>query len=510
MTSIFIGTDTDGTRQELLLNRANRHGLIAGATGTGKTVTLQILSEGFSNAGVPVFCVDVKGDLSGISQSGSKTHKLHEKLISRAEKIGLEDYDYKAFPTIFWDLYGEGGHPVRTTITEMGPTLLSRLMDLSNVQEGVMAIAFDVAEDNNWPLLDLKDLKAALTFVSENRKDLIYEYGGISAQSVGAIIRNLLVLERDGADEFFGEPALKLSDIMRSDMNGNGIISVLAADQLINHPRLYSTFLLWLLSELFEELPEIGDPDKPILAFFFDETHLLFTDAPKALVEKIEQVARLIRSKGVSIFFVTQNPTDIPDSVLGQVGNRIQHALRAYTPKEQKAVKSSARGFRPNPSFKTEDVITGLGVGEALVSMLDAKGRPGIVGQTLIRPPSSRLGPATNTERKTVISRSPVGSQYDETIDRKSAYEVLTAKRKKIAEAKAEEEEKLAKQKAAKARAQAKAKTRSKTKTRTSTKRRGRKRQSAWETGTKQVARTIGTQLGRQIVRGILGGLKRW
>jgi len=510
MTSIFIGTDTDGTRQELLLNRANRHGLIAGATGTGKTVTLQILSEGFSNAGVPVFCVDVKGDLSGISQSGSKTHKLHKKLISRAAKIGLEDYDYKAFPAIFWDLYGEGGHPVRTTITEMGPTLLSRLMDLSNVQEGVMAIAFDVAEDNNWPLLDLKDLKAALTFVSENRKDLIYEYGGISAQSVGAIIRNLLVLERDGADDFFGEPALKLSDIMRSDMSGNGIISVLAADQLINHPRLYSTFLLWLLSELFEELPEIGDPDKPILAFFFDEAHLLFTDAPRALVEKIEQVARLIRSKGVSIFFVTQNPTDIPDSVLGQVGNRIQHALRAYTPKEQKAVKSSARGFRPNPSFKTEDVITDLGVGEALVSMLDAKGRPGIVGQTLIRPPSSRLGPATDTERKTVISRSPVGSQYDETIDRKSAYEVLTAKRKKIAEAKAEEEEKLAKQKAAKARAQAKAKTRSKTKTKTRAKRRGRKRQSAWETGTKQAARTIGTQLGRQIVRGILGGLKRW
>lgn len=508
MSSIFIGTDTDGTRQELLLNRANRHGLIAGATGTGKTVTLQILSEGFSNAGVPVFCVDVKGDLSGISQSGSKTHKLHEKLISRAAKIGLEDYDYKAFPTIFWDLYGEGGHPVRTTITEMGPTLLSRLMDLSNVQEGVMAIAFDVAEDNNWPLLDLKDLKAALTFVSENRKDLIYEYGGISAQSVGAIIRNLLVLERDGADDFFGEPALKLSDIMRTDMSGNGIISVLAADQLINHPRLYSTFLLWLLSELFEELPEIGDPDKPILAFFFDEAHLLFTDAPKALVEKIEQVARLIRSKGVSIFFVTQNPTDIPDSVLGQVGNRIQHALRAYTPKEQKAVKSSARGFRPNPSFKTEDVITDLGVGEALVSMLDAKGRPGIVGQTLIRPPSSRLGPATDTERKTVISRSPVGSQYDETIDRKSAYEVLTAKRKKIAAAKAEEEEKLAKQKAAKARA--KAKTRSKAKTRTPAKRRGRKRQSAWEAGTKQAARTIGAQLGRQIVRGILGGLKRW
>ena len=306
---------------------------------------------------MPVFCVDVKGDLSGISQSGSKAHKLHEKLISRAEKIGLDDYSYKAFPTIFWDLYGESGHPVRTTITEMGPTLLSRLMGLTDVQEGVMAIAFDVAEDNDWLLLDMKDLKSALTFVAENRKDLVYEYGNISSQSVGAIIRNLLVLERDGADEFFGEPALKLSDIMRTDMSGNGIVSVLAADQLINHPRLYSTFLLWLLSELFEELQEIGDPDKPILAFFFDEAHLLFSDAPKALVKKIEQVARLIRSKGVGIYFVTQNPSDIPDSVLSQVGNRIQHALRAYTPKEQKAIKSSAQAFRRNPSFKTEDVI---------------------------------------------------------------------------------------------------------------------------------------------------------
>ncbi|MCF6221883.1 MAG: DUF853 domain-containing protein [Robiginitomaculum sp.] len=501
MTSIFIGTDTDGKRQELLLHRANRHGLIAGATGTGKTVTLQILSEGFSKAGVPVFAVDVKGDLSGISQSGSKDHKLHEKLISRAEKIGLADYTYRAFPTMFWDLYGKNGHRVRTTITEMGPTLLSRLMDLTDVQEGVMAIAFDVAEDNDWPLLDLKDLKATLTFVSENRKDLIYEYGNISSQSVGAIIRNLLVLERDGADMFFGEPALKLSDLMRTDMSGNGIISVLDAQELINNPRLYSTFLLWLLSELFEELPEIGDPDKPIIAFFFDEAHLLFEDAPKALVQKIEQVARLIRSKGVGIYFVTQNPTDIPDSVLSQVGNRIQHALRAYTPKEQKAIKSSAQAFRRNPAFKTEDVISDLGVGEALVSMLDAKGRPQIVGQTLIRPPSSRLGPATKPERKTVMSRSPVGSLYDAPIDRKSAYEVLTEKRKKIAEAIAAEEVKAAKEKAAKAKAKKKPAKRSSG--------RGRKRQSAWETGTKQIARTIGSQIGRQIVRGILGGLMR-
>jgi hypothetical protein len=347
--------------------------LVAGATGTGKTVTLQILAEGFSKAGVPVFAADVKGDLSGISQSGSKSHKLHDKLISRANKIGLDDYEYSDFPTIFWDLYGEQGHPIRTTITEMGPTLLARLMDLSEAQEGVLAIAFDVAEDNDWPLLNLKDLKATLTFVAEQRKDLILEYGNITSQSVGAIVRNLLVLERDGADMFFGEPALKLSDIMRTDENGKGYISILAADQLINSPRLYSTFLLWLMSELFEEMPEVGNPDKPKLAFFFDEAHLLFNDAPKALVEKIEQVARLIRSKGVGIYFVTQNPGDIPDSVLSQVGNRIQHALRAYTPKEMKAIKSSAQAFRANPSFKTEDVISDLGVGEALVSVLDEK-----------------------------------------------------------------------------------------------------------------------------------------
>ena len=508
MTTIFIGTDTDGKRQELLLHRANRHGLVAGATGTGKTVTLQILSEGFSNAGVPVFAVDVKGDLSGISQSGSEAHKLHDKLISRAEKIGLEDYNYTAFPTMFWDLYGKNGHRVRTTISEMGPTLLSRLMGLTNVQEGVMAIAFDVAEDNDWPLLDLKDLKSTLTFIAESRKDLMFEYGNISSQSVGAIMRNLLVLERDGADEFFGEPALKLSDIMRTDMDGKGIVSVLDAQQLINNPRLYSTFLLWLLSELFEELPEIGDPDKPVIAFFFDEAHLLFTDAPKALVRKIEQVARLIRSKGVGIYFVTQKPTDIPDSILGQIGNRIQHALRAYTPNDQKAIRASANAFRPNPAFKTEGVISDLGVGEALVSLLDAKGRPGIVGQTLIRPPSSRLGPATDTERKTVMSRSPIGTQYDETIDRKSAYEMLGEKRKRNAEIKAAEDARIAKEKA-----RAKPKPRPKRRART----RGRNRQTALEAGTKAAVRSIGVEIGRKIggrtgaaiMRGILGSMMR-
>ena len=484
--SIFIGKDTDGVDQQLLLHRANRHGLIAGATGTGKTVTLQILAEGFSRAGVPVFAQDVKGDLSGISQTGSKSHKLHDKLISRAEKIGLEDYSYQACPTIFWDLYGKKGHPIRTTIDEMGPTILARLMDLTEAQEGILNITFEVAEDNDWALLDLKDLRAALTFISEQRKELAMEYGNITSQSVAAVIRELLVLERDGAEQFFGEPALKLSDLMRKDKDGHGYVNILAADELINHPRLYSTFLLWLLSELFEELPEVGDPDKPVMVFFFDEAHLLFDDAPKALTQKIEQVARLIRSKGVGVYFVTQNPMDIPDSVLGQIGNRIQHALRAYTPKEQKAVRASAEAFRPNPKFDTEKVITDLGVGEALVSTLDSKGRPQIVGQTLVRPPASRIGPATERERKAVINKSPIGDEYDKIIDRKSAYEKLAEKRKKMAKQRQKQQDKKPK-----------------------TKRRGRRRQSVWETGAKQIARTIGSQIGRSIVRGILGGIMR-
>ena len=496
MNSIFIGKDTDGRAQELLLARANRHGLIAGATGTGKTVTMQILAEGFSNAGVPVFLADVKGDVSGVAVAGSKDHKLHDKLMSRAEKIGLADYSYKAFPTIFWDLYAKKGHAVRTTISEMGPTILTRLMDLTSAQEGILNIAFEVAEDNDWPLLDLKDLKSTLSFVAEQRKELSLEYGNITSQSVSAVIRNLLVLEREGADDFFGEPALKLSDLMRTDMSGKGIISILAADKLINHPRLYSTFLLWLLSELFEELPEVGDPDKPSVVFFFDEAHLLFEDAPKALVKKIEQVARLIRSKGVGLYFVTQNPTDIPSSVLSQIGNRIQHALRAYTPNEIKAIKSSAQSFRANPNFKTIDVISELGVGEALVSVMDIKGRPQVVGQTLIRPPSSRLGPASGVERKTVMGRSPVAGIYDEAVDRKSAYEFLAAKRKHMAEEKAKADKTAAKKKPA---------------------RRGRKRQSALEAGTKAAVRSIGTQIGRQlggrtgaaIVRGILGSMMR-
>lgn len=501
MSSIFIGKDTDGVSQALLLNRANRHGVVAGATGTGKTVTLQILSEGFAKAGVPVFAADVKGDLSGISQTGSKDHKLHEKLVSRAEKIGLEDYNYDAMPTIFWDLFGKQGHPVRTTIAEMGPMLLSRLMGLTDVQEGVMNIAFDIADDNDWPLVDLKDLKSALTFVAEERKNLVLEYGNISSQSVGAIVRNLLVLEREGADKFFGEPALKLSDLMRTDDDGQGIVNILAADDLINSPRLYATFLLWLMSELFEELPEIGDPDKPVMAFFFDEAHLLFDEAPKALVDKITQVARLIRSKGVSIWFVTQNPADIPDDVLGQIGNRIQHALRGYTPKEQKAIKACAGAFRPNPAFKTVDVITELGVGEALVSVLDAKGRPQVVGQTLIRPPASRLGPATIAERKSIMENSPLKGTYDKPVDRKSAYEILAGKREaaKAAQEKAQKAEEAAKAKAKKKKAPAK-------------RRSTRRKKSAGDAvmhEVKLVGRQILRSEGRKIIRGLLGGFMR-
>lgn len=502
MGHIFIGKDTDGVDQKLLLNRANRHGLIAGATGTGKTVTLQILSEGFSKAGVPVFAADMKGDLSGISQAGSRAHKLHDKLLARAAKIGLENYTYTARPTLFWDLHGKKGHPIRATIAEMGPMLLSRLMDLTPAQEGIMHIAFDIAEDNDWPLLDLKDLKSTLIFIDEQREDLTLEYGNITRQSVGAIIRNLLVLDREGADLFFGEPALKLSDLMRKDGEDQGYANILSADDLINTPRLYSTFLLWLMSELFEELPEVGDPDKPVMAFFFDEAHLLFDDAPKALVDKITQVARLIRSKGVSLWFVTQNPADIPDDVLGQIGNRIQHALRGYTPKEQKAIKASAGAFRPNPKFKTESVISELGVGEALVSMLDAKGRPQVVGQTLIRPPVSRLGPATIGERDGILASSPLAGVYDDPLDRKSAYEILMTKKEQITKAQKDASEKAVK----------KAKKTATSRRPTTRKRTRRRKKTATESVMHEV-KLVGRQIlrteGRRLLRGVLGGLMR-
>lgn len=499
--TIFIGTDTDGLRQELRLDKANRHGLIAGATGTGKTVTLQILTEGFSQNGIPVFAADVKGDLSGLSQSGSEKHKLHDKLISRANKIGLDNYDYRGFPTVFWDLYGEQGHPVRTTISEMGPVLLSRLMGLTETQEGIMTIAFEYADDNAMLLLDLKDLNSLLHHLAENRAEISRDYGNVTGQSVAAIRRSLLTLERAGADEFFGEPAITLEDLMQV-RDGEGVVSLLAADELINSPALYGTFLLWLLSELFEELPEVGNPDKPKMIFFFDEAHLLFEDAPKPLIQKIEQVARLIRSKGVGVFFVTQNPMDIPDSVLGQLGNRIQHALRAYTPKEQRAVRAAASSFRENPGFDTEEVITDLGVGEALVSLLDDRGAPGIVGRTLIRPPSSRLGPASVQERKTILDDSPVGSKYDEPVDRESAYEVLEEKADQRAKEEAAEAKRVEREKAKVAREKAKRKT-------TTRRRTTRKKDSLIVKEIKREGRLMMRRAMRNAIRGVLGNMMR-
>ena len=392
--SILIGGSEAG-QECLTLRRANRHGLIAGATGTGKTVTLQVLAESFSRAGVPVFVADIKGDLSGIAAPG----KPHPKVDERVSKIGIEGFDFAAAPVLFWDIYGKQGHPIRTTISEMGPLLLSRLLQLNETQEGVLNIAFALADDEGMLLLDLKDLRAMLTFVSEQREAISATYGNVSTASVGAIQRRLLVLEQEGAEQFFGEPALDISDLMRTTHDGRGFINLLAADRLMQNPRLYSTFLLWLLSELFEELPEVGDPDKPRLVFFFDEAHLLFDDAPKALIDQEEQEERLIRSKGVGVYFVTQNPQDVPPDVLGQLGNRVQHALRAFTPQDQKAVKIAASTFRPNPALDAQQAITELGVGEALVSTLDEKGVPGMVQRTLISPPRSRIGSLDAQER---------------------------------------------------------------------------------------------------------------
>jgi len=499
--TLFIGGDENGKPQELLLRAANRHGLVAGATGTGKTVTLQILAQGFAEAGTPVFCADVKGDLSGLCVAGSADHKLHDKLISRAEKIGLEDYIYQAAPVIFWDLYGKKGHPVRTTISDMGPILLARLMDLNPTQEGVLTIAFEIADRENLLLLDLKDLRSMLVFLADNAADISSEYGNVSRASVGAIQRRLLVMQRGGAGNFFGEPALELKNFMRFDDYGRGVISILDATKLIQSPRLYAIFLLWLLSELFEELPEVGDPERPKLVFFFDEAHLLFKNAPKALLEKIEQVVKLVRSKGVGVYFVTQNPKDIPDSVLAQLGNRIQHALRAYTPNERKAVKAAAMSFRPNPAFDTETVITDLGIGEALVSTLDKKGRPSMVARTLIRPPASRLGPINAQERKTVIAASPLAGVYENAIDRNSAYEGLAMRKQKAAKIAAEEEvTKTKKREMMQAQ---------KPKRRTSTRRRRSSRQSIGEAAMKTVIRTAASQITRQLLRGVLGGLFR-
>jgi DNA helicase HerA-like ATPase len=473
----------------LRLDRANRHGLVAGATGTGKTVTLQILAQGLSDAGVPVFAADVKGDLSGIAVPGAP----NEKLLARASKMELEIVPQGA-PTVFWDLFGEQGHPIRATVSEMGPLLLSRMLELNDVQEGVLSVAFRVADEEGLLLLDLKDLQAVLGFVGDNAADISSRYGAVAKASLAAIRRKLLVLEDQGAASFFGEPALALSDLMRVDGSGRGHVNILAADRLINSPRLYATFLLWLLSELFEELPEVGDPEKPRLAFFFDEAHLLFRDAPKGLLEKVEQVVRLIRSKGVGVYFVTQNPADIPDAVLGQLGNRIQHALRAYTPADQKGLRAAAQSFRANPDFDTAEAIQGLGVGEALVSLLDEKGAPRVVQKTLIRPPASRLGPATPAERSAQMAQSPVRGLYDAPKDRESAHERLQARAKvQAAEAPPAKTAPEPREPARKSRSSSG----------------GGSRQGLGEAFTKSVLRTVGSQIGREIVRGLLGGLRR-
>jgi len=415
---IFIGKGEQPAW--LTLGLANRHGLVTGATGTGKTVSLQVMAEGFARAGVPVFAADIKGDLSGISEVG----EAKDFIVKRASEMELS-FQPDQFSTVFWDVFGEQGHPVRATVSEMGPLLLSRMMDLNDVQEGVMNIAFRVADEQGLLLLDMKDLRAILSFIAEHAAELTTQYGNVSKQTVGTIQRQLLVLENQGGASFFGEPALALKDFMRTDSDGRGMINILVADKLMQSPRLYATFLLWMLSELFEELPEAGDPPKPKLVFFFDEAHLLFDDAPKALMDKVQQVVRLIRSKGVGVYFVTQNPIDVPDKVLAQLGNRVQHALRAFTPRDQKAVAAAAETFRANPKLDTAQVITQLGKGEALVSFLEGNGTPAMVERVMIRPPTGRIGPITPEERKAIMNSSPLKGKYDTTIDSESAYEVL-------------------------------------------------------------------------------------
>ncbi|WP_428925320.1 helicase HerA-like domain-containing protein [Marinibacterium sp. SX1] len=503
-------------KQHLALKYANRHGLIAGATGTGKTVTLQILAEGFSAAGVPVVVSDVKGDLSGLAAAGSAAAKLHGPFTERAATIGFDDFAYSAFPVCFWDLFGEQGHPVRTTLAEMGPLLLARLLELTEAQEGILNIAFRLADEGGMALLDLKDLQALLVWLGENRADLSLRYGNISTASIGAIQRRLMVLENQGGAQFFGEPALDLGDLMRRAPDGRGQVNILAADRLMGSPRLYATFLLWLLSELFEELPEVGDPDKPRLVFFFDEAHLLFDDAPKALVDKVEQVARLIRSKGVGVYFITQNPADVPEDVLGQLGNRVQHALRAFTARDRKALKLAAETYRENPRFSTEEAIRDVGTGEAVTSMLQKKGVPGIVERTLIRPPSSQLGPLDAAARAAILAASDLGAKYATAVDRRSAYEVLQERAEAAAGA-AEAAERAAEEPAGEQAAGAASAARefnaarrySGSRVGRSTSRSMRAPDSFGDEMIRMVRKELTGTTGRRIVRGVLGGLFR-
>ena len=467
----------------LLPRMANRHGLVAGATGTGKTVTLRTMAERFSAIGVPVFLADVKGDLPGLCKPGGDNPKVTE----RVEQLKLEGFEYQGFPVAFWDLYGLQGHPVRTTVSDMGPLLFSRLLNLNDTQGGVLNMVFKIADDNGLLLLDLKDLRAMLQFVGDHAAEFKTQYGNVSTASIGAIQRGLLELESQGAEAFFGEPALDLDDLVQTDAKGHGVINILAADKLINAPKLYATFLLWLLSELFERLPEVGDPEKPKLAFFFDEAHLLFNDAPDALLDKIEQVVRLVRSKGVGVYFVSQNPLDIPEKVLGQLGNRVQHALRAFTPRDQKAVKAAAETFRANPGLDVATAITELAVGEALVSFLDEKGRPGIVERAFVCPPQSRLAPITPAERQQVIQASVLAGHYEQAVDRESAFEKLKARA-----------EEAMKQEAAEAQAKEAAK---------ASKEPARRSDSMIEAFGKSVIRAAGSSIGRQIIRGVMGSI---
>jgi len=494
MTEPLLVAKSKTADLELLPALANRHGLIAGATGTGKTVTLQTLAQGFSRIGVPVFMADVKGDLSGLAQPGAASPKLKERL----DLLKLKDFAFTACPVVFWDVFGERGHPARATITGVGPLLLGRMLALNDTQQGVLTLVFKIADDSGLLLLDMKDLRAMLQHVGENAKDFTTEYGNVSTASIGAIQRGLLELEHQGGERLFGEPALSIDDLMQVD-RGQGVVNILAGEKLMGAPKLYSTFLLWLLSELFEHLPEVGDPDKPKLVFFFDEAHLLFNEAPKALLEKIEQVVRLIRSKGVGVYFVTQNPLDIPDSVLGQLGNRVQHALRAFTPKDQKAVKAAAQTMRANPKVNVETAITELSVGEALVSLLDDKGRPNIVERAFVVPPASRIGPLTEAERDAAVKGSAIYGHYEKAIDRESAYEKLKGRT-------------FARQESAPAGGGAPTGQGGVMDTlgevlMGKTGPRGGHRDGLIESMAKSTARTIGSQIGREVVRGVLGSI---
>lgn len=486
MTEIgqFVIGSANDTLVQQLCKMSNRHGLIAGATGTGKTVTLQILAENFSRLGVPVFATDIKGDLSGLGAAGTP----HKKIDERLAKIPLENYQQRPYPVVFWDIFGKNGHPIRTTISEMGPLLLSNLLGLNETQAGVLYGCFKIADDQGLLLLDLKDLRSMLAWMGENASELRNDYGNITSSSIGTIQRQLLILEEQGAEHFFGEPAVMLSDLMQFDFSGNGVISILDATKLMaESPRVYSSFLLWLLAELFEQLPEIGDPEKPKLVFFFDEAHLLFAGASKALTDKIEQVVRLIRSKGVGIYFITQSPLDIPENVLGQLGLKILHALRSFTPKDRKVIRSAAQSFPPNPEFDTEAAIIDLGIGEALISVLNEKGRPLPVQRTLIRPPESYIGALDAAERQNRIARSPLKGRYDNVVDRESAYEILKGRATDKQARQVEEKEQKGKDKPKPA-------SRS-------------NRQSTGEAFVQSAARTIGSQVGRQIIRGIMGSL---